>query len=131
MVTGCVAVFAASLWLQANRVQAQNDLSITASFNSQTPLTPDTLIELHLSRPLKTADGRVAVIINRSDVTSLFVSDGTRLVYSAALVPLPLGESELVAYLVGPDNIWRELGRSQLRVAPEKPPPPHRRLKFK
>jgi hypothetical protein len=123
MVTGCVAVFAASLWLQANRVQAQNDLSITASFNSQTPLTPDTLIELHLSRPLKTADGRIAVIIDRNDVTSLFISDGTRLVYSPALLPLPLGQSQLIVYLIGADNVWREIGRFGLLVVKEKPVP--------
>jgi hypothetical protein len=28
------------------------------------------------------------------------------MVYSAALVPLPLGESQLIVYLIGADNVW-------------------------
>jgi hypothetical protein len=76
-----------------------------------------------LSRPLKADEGRLAVIIGRADVTSLFISDGMRLVYSPSLVPLPLGESLVIAYLVGNDNMWRELGRFQLRVVKEKPAP--------
>jgi hypothetical protein len=123
MIACSLALCAGSLWLQANYVHAQNDLSITASFNSQTPLTPDTLIELHLSRPLKTDDGRIAVIINHSDITSLFVIDGTRLVYSPTLVPLPLGSSEVVVYRVGIDGTWREAARFDLQVVKQKPAP--------
>src|SRR5437764_10499835 len=80
MVACCLTMFACFLWLQANRVQAQDDLSVTASFTSQTPLTPDTPIELHLNRSLKTDEGRIAVIIDRSDLTSMFIVDGARLV---------------------------------------------------
>src|SRR2546430_17443157 len=117
-----LGVFACSL-LQASRVQAQNDLSVTASFNSQTPLTPDTPIELHLSRSLKTEEGRIAVLIDHADLTTLFIIDGVRLVYSPALVPLPLGESQLILYLITNDNKWREVARFPLQVVKEKPAP--------
>jgi hypothetical protein len=120
-VAGCLAVFACSLWFQANRVQAQDGLSVTASFNSQTALTPNTPIELHLNRSLKADEGRIAVLIDRADVTSLFIIDGTRLVYSPILVPLPLGASQVVVYLVGTDGSWREVARFSLQVVKETP----------
>jgi hypothetical protein len=91
------------------------------------PTTPDSPIELNFSRALKPVEGRIAIIIDRNDVTSLFVSDGTRMVYTAALVPLPLGESQLIVYLIGADNVWREIGRFGMVVkekpAPTQPPP--------
>jgi hypothetical protein len=106
-----------------NRVQGQDDLAITPSFDAHTPVTPDKPIELRLSRSLKGNEGHIAIIIGRADVTSLFIIDGLRLVYSPTLVPLPLGESQLVVYLVGGDNGWRELGRFQLAVVNKKPEP--------
>ncbi len=112
-----------ALGLQANTAQAQIGLSVTASFNSRTPITPNTPIEIHLSRALKDEEGRIAVIIDRSDVTSLFIIDNTRLVYSPALLPLPLGTSTLAVYLVGADVAWREVARFDLQVAKEKPAP--------
>lgn len=117
----CIAVIACSLWRQANLAHAQDSLSVSASFNHQTPLTSDTPIELRLSRALKQDEGRIAVIINHADVTSLFITDGTRLVYSPTLVPLPLGASQVVVYLVGADGAWREMARFALQVAKEKP----------
>jgi len=121
MVTACVAVFAGFFWLQASRVQANDDLAVTASFNSQTPQTPNTPIELHLSRALKADEGRIAIVIDHSDVTSLFVIDDTRMVYSPGLVPLPLGTSQVVVYHVEAGGAWRELARFSLQVVKEIP----------
>src|SRR5207253_10719004 len=105
-----------------NPAQAEEDLTVSANFNTQALLTPDTAIELRLNRQLKADEGRVAVLIDRSDVTSLFIIDGARLVYTPALVPLPLGESQVIVYLAGNDNSWRELGRFQLHVVKDKLP---------
>jgi hypothetical protein len=118
-----LAALACAFWLQANRVQAQNDLSVTVSFNSQTPLTPDTPIELHLNRALKTNEGRIAVIIDHTDVSSLFVVNGARLVYVPTLMPLPLGATQVGVYLVDNGGAWREVARFDLRVVKEKPVP--------
>ena len=111
------------LWPQTNVAQTQADLTVSADFNTQALLTPDTAIELRLNRQLKADEGHVAVLIDRSDVTSLFIIDGTRLVYSPTLVPLPLGESQVIVYRTGNDNAWRELGRFQLHVVKDKLPP--------
>lgn len=118
----CFALIASALWRQANLAYAQDGLSVTATFNANTPLTPDMPIELHLNRVLKEGEGRIAVIINRTDLTSLFITDETRLVYSPALVPLPLGASQVVVYLVNADSTWREMARFDLAVVKEKSP---------
>lgn len=121
IVTCGVVVIGCLLWLCSSIVYAQDGLTVTTAFDANKPITPDTAIELSLSRPLKEGEGRVAVIIGHADVTSLFIFDRTRLVYSPSLVPLPLGESRLVVYLVGSDNVWRELGGFQLTVVKDKP----------
>jgi hypothetical protein len=123
VISCCITVFAGSWWRQADVAYAQDGLSVTANFNARTPVTPDTPIELRLSRALTSGEGRIAVIINRTDVTSLFIVDGTRLVYSPALVPLPLGASQVVIYLVGADGAWREVAHFDLQVAKEMPAP--------
>lgn len=107
----------------AGRVFAQSDLSVTAQFAETASVPPETPIELLLSRPLKESEGRIAIIINRADVTSLFVVDGMRLVYSPTLVPLPLGSSEVAVYLVNEQQVWRELGRFRLHVTKDIPAP--------
>src|SRR6185436_5633455 len=90
---GCALIAGMSLIL-TSLTQARSDPTVTVALNAQTPTTPDAPIELNFSRALKPDEGRIGIIIDRNDVTSLFVSDGMRMVYSAALVPLPLGESQ-------------------------------------
>lgn len=119
----CFAVIVCLLWLQVNRAHAQDDLSVTASFNPQTLLTPDTSIELHLNRALKADEGRISIVIAHTDVTSLFVADGVRLTYVPNLMPLPLGSPDVVVYQVGVSGEWRELARFTLQVVKEKPAP--------
>lgn len=123
MLVGGLTVLACSLWLQANHVHAQDGLSVTANFNSQIPLTPHTPIELHLTRSPKPDEEHVSIIIGHADVTSLFIIDSTRLVYSPSLVPLPLGESQVVVYVVDANNTWRAIGRFELHIVNEPPAP--------
>lgn len=115
-----VLIFCASCIL----AYGQEKLIVSPSFNPDSPQTPETIIEFRLSRELLPQEGHVAILIGRSDVTSLFVVDGKRLVYSPGLVPLPSGESELTIFLVSNDNRWVELRSFQLRVIPEPKPPP-------
>jgi hypothetical protein len=119
---GCALIAGMSLIL-TSFTQARSDATVTVALNAQTPTIPEAPIELNFSRALKPDEGRVGIIIDRNDVTSLFVSEGTRMVYSAALVPLPLGESQLIVYLIGGDNVWREIGRFGLVVVKEKAVP--------
>jgi hypothetical protein len=111
---------------------ASEDLQVAASFRADTAMTVDSSIELRLSRELGEGEGRIAVIIGRTDVTSMFVMDGLRLTYIPNLVPLPLGKSNLVVYQVSTDGTWNELATFTLQVVKEVtatapvalPPPP-------
>ncbi len=107
-------------WSPDSRGQAQTNLIVTSKFDPQTQVTPTTPIELQLNRALTAGEGRLAVLIGRADVTSLFVIDEARLVYSPTLVPLPLGASVLKVYLITLDNNWSELGSFDLIVLQEK-----------
>lgn len=112
------------LWCAAGSVSAQEEgLTVTASFGEGRVVGPDTPIELRLNRALKPDEGRAAVVIGRADVTSLFIVTGTRLVYSPALVPLPLGQSRVVVYLVRADGAWIELAHFTLQVVKDEPTP--------
>ena len=125
LAVGCsVMMLTCCLWLQAGYANAQSTLVVTSNLNAQVPAIPDTPIELRLSRDLNANEGRIAIIIDRADVTSLFIVDGPRFVYSPSLVPLPLGESHVIVYLVSDDNGWHEIGRYLLRVVKERPAEP-------
>jgi len=123
LIAACCALIVGTSLIMTSLTQAGSDATVIVALNAQTPITPDAPIELNFSRALKPDEGRIGIIIARNDVTSLFVSDGARMVYSAALVPLPLGESQLVVYLIGADHVWREIGRFGLLVVKEKPVP--------
>lgn len=120
LIAACCVLIAGTSLILTSLTQARSDPTVTVTLNAQTPTTPDAPIELNFSRPLKPVEGRIGIVIDRNDVTSLFVSDGMRMVYSAALVPLPLGESQLIVYLIGADSVWREIGRFGLVVVKEK-----------
>jgi hypothetical protein len=119
----CCVALVCSLCVKSDGAYAQDELRVTASFDAQTSLTRDTPIELRLSRALKTGEGRIAVVIGHTDVTGFFISDGTRLVYSPSLVPLPVGVSQAVIYRVQLDGTWHELARFPLQVVETKPTP--------
>jgi hypothetical protein len=87
-----------------------------ASFDASRWLPPDSPLELTLSRPLEPRDGRLAVLVGEVDVSGMLRVDGTRVIYAARPVRLPSGESDVVVYLVKPDETWEELARLPLRV---------------
>ena len=97
------------------------DLSIKASFEAGQPVTPSEQIEVLLSRPLKKSESRVAILIGTTDVSALFALDKLRLRYNSKIWPLPLGQSELTAYLVSSNDEWKEVARFTLLVNNEKP----------
>jgi hypothetical protein len=104
--------------------QTIEGLQITTNFKVERPVTPDTIIELRLSRELKKEEGHLAIVIDRVDVTSQFIIDGLRYVYSPALVPLPLGTTQVLVHRVGQAEVWHEVGRFDLRVVKAAVPTP-------
>jgi hypothetical protein len=97
----------------------EQSLLIAASFADKV-VNPDESIELLLSRPEEKSEGRLAVIIGTTDVTTVFTHEKLKLRYNPKLWPLPVGESLVVVYLVSTDNEWKEVARFALRVAKEK-----------
>ena len=96
------------------------ELNVAASFAGKEFVRPDEQIELTLNRAIKESEGRLAILIGDTDVSSLFARERLRLRYNAKLWPLPLGESTLVIYLVAREGEWKEIARFELRVAKEK-----------
>ncbi|MBX7173070.1 MAG: hypothetical protein K1X72_19020 [Pyrinomonadaceae bacterium] len=94
---------------------SEQTLTATANFKAEEAITPETAIEISLSRALATGE-RVAVIIGETDLTGLFTQTENRLAYDAKLMPLPVGESKVTVYLVTA-NVWKEIGHFQLAVA--------------
>lgn len=94
-----------------------SDLHISASIEDGQAISPDGQIELRLSREVKPAEGRLAIFIAQTDVTSLFTPLKQTLTYHRKILPLPLGENTLTVYMVSPAERWQEIARFTLRVA--------------
>jgi len=94
---------------------ASENIEITASFSGN-EINPNEQIILTLSRELKPDEGRFAILVDSTDVTSLFTKDVNTLTYTPKLFPLPIGESKLVVHVVTPQDVWETLSEFSLRV---------------
>jgi hypothetical protein len=92
-------------------------LTVTASFVGKQALSPLERITLNLNRPLRSAEGRLAVFIGLTDMTALFTAAPRGLSYAPTVAPLPAGESIVTIHLVSPADDWKELARFKLSVA--------------
>lgn len=99
-------------------------LRIEASFNGQQAVTPNAQLELRTTRPLLPGEGHVAVFIGSMDVTALCVKDDSGFTYTPRAIPLPLGESSVIVYLVSDKDEWTEFARLPLLVEEPKPNAP-------
>ena len=69
-------------------LQAKTDdqeVAVTASFVGKESVRPDEQIEFLLSHRLKESDGRIAVLIGTTDVSSLFTQEQLRLLVAGRL----------------------------------------------
>lgn len=107
------------LLLQERAVRAGNEDILITLPSSGSEISPDERIELRLSRNLEPDEGKFAVFIDNTDVTSLFTVEPKTLSFSPAFFSLPAGESNLTVYLVEPDLQWKLLAEFQLRVSGE------------
>lgn len=115
-----IALMACSLSCLTKVVRAQVGLTVTAAFDVHTSITPNTPIEFRLSGLPTPGEGRIAIVIAHTDLTSLFVVDGQRLIYVPNLIPLPVGKPELVVYWIGLNDEWREVAHFTIEVVKEK-----------
>jgi hypothetical protein len=73
-------------------------------------------IEIALSRPATPAEGRLAVVLGKTDLTDLFEPSEKGLRYRGKLKPLPTGTQEIVVFLVTPANEWKEIAKLTLKI---------------
>lgn len=101
----------------ALRAQAAADTTITVvpTFGPDRFVAAQAPLELTLSRAPGGTEGRLAIFVGTSDLTSLFERDGVRLRFRANGVDLPAGESEVKVYLVAGES-WTELAKLPIRV---------------
>lgn len=94
---------------------AEPAITVSPGFASGAYVAAQAPIELNLSRVPAAEEGRIAVFVGTSDLTSQFEVVGSRLVYRAHGVDLPSGESELKVFLVD-GGAWHELASLPIRV---------------
>lgn len=107
--------------------QAAAKLVVTASFADKKQIVPDEQIELRLNRVPDKTEGRIGVIVNQTDLSNLFTPVETVLRYNPQLLPLPLGQSEVIVYLISPKDQWEEIARFALNVSNETPAEPDKK----
>jgi hypothetical protein len=110
-------IFGGGLITSAGADEAEH---ISASFSSTQPVSPNSSIQLHSSKPIAKSQERLAVMIGDTDVTSLCVTTNTDITYNAKPFPLPLGETSVIVYLITSQNEWSEIARLPLLVAQPK-----------
>lgn len=93
----------------------ERSLRVSGNFSAQKAVTPDTQLELQMSRPLHQGEGSLAVLIGETDVTALCLKRDNSLAYTPQL-QLPLGETSVIVYLVSEQNRWTEIARLPLLV---------------
>ncbi|MDZ7632116.1 MAG: hypothetical protein U5K74_12430 [Gemmatimonadaceae bacterium] len=113
-----VGVFCSAAAVAPARAQ-QTDSSrgpiITPAWNPDAPQAHDALLELRLDRPLTAADGRIAVLVGTTDLSSLLEVRGTTVRLSLRGESNAGGTSAVAVYLVAADGAWTELGQFPLR----------------
>jgi hypothetical protein len=84
------------------------ELKVTTGFAGKDSIAQDEPFELTLNRPLSTGDGRLAILVGTTDLTDLITLEGMRLRFVPQALMLQPGETEVVVYLIGADEEWRE-----------------------
>ena len=91
---------------------------VTANFTDQ-EVPANFSLSFTLNRPLPATEGRLAVLIGKTDFTNLFAQTGNAFTYLPQILPLPAGESPVRVFLVSAANEWREVAQFKLRVMAE------------
>ena len=93
-----------------------DEISLTTNLATKGWISRHETLEVQLSRPLTPSDGRLAIFIGTTDMTSLFVPNGNSWKYQPKILPLPAGEKEIIVFRVTSDQQWIEVGRFPIKV---------------
>jgi hypothetical protein len=92
-------------------------LRVTTNLSAEDAVARDAPIEVTLSRSLLRPAERLAVFIDRTDVTGLFRASAQGMSYERGVILLPRGRHELVVYLVEPGSgRWTEVARQPFQT---------------
>ncbi|HTS03081.1 MAG TPA: hypothetical protein VMN04_11195 [Thermoanaerobaculia bacterium] len=95
---------------------AEDALSVRLETGGQEWVSRRSAIEIVPSRPVRAAEGRLAIQIGKADVTDLFEPSDAGLRYRARVRPLPTGEQTVAVFLVTPAGEWKEIAKLPLKV---------------
>ncbi len=87
------------------------------NFSDKEAVQPRSEIKLKLDRLPSQKEGRLAIFIGQTDVTSQFRIVGNELIYQSKDFPLPVGENKLIVYLVKENNEWQQIAQLPLKVS--------------
>lgn len=114
-IAACVIAMAPT-WVGAQTAPPTR-LAVSTNLPTGSPVARDLPLELTFDRRLRRPAERVAVFIDRTDVTGLFRNGAQGMSYERGVVLLPAGDHELVVYLVdGASGTWTEVIRQQFQT---------------
>ncbi|MGI2904996.1 hypothetical protein [Tolypothrix sp. VBCCA 56010] len=87
------------------------------NFSDKQTVQPTSEIKLKLDRLPSQNEGRLSIFIGQTDVTSMFRTVGNELIYQPKNIPLPVGETKVIVYLVKENNQWQEIAQLPLKVS--------------
>lgn len=93
----------------------KDTVRVSADWDVARPQPFRPLLSFTLSRPLQPTDGRLAIVVDRSDLSALLSVRGTTAAISLRAESLANGEIPVAVFLVTPDGTWHERGQFALR----------------
>jgi hypothetical protein len=116
----CLALLAGAWPLGAQELAVPSEpahpspIEVVAAYETDRWQPSRARIELQLVGSIGAGE-RIAILLDRTDLSGLFMQNGDRLVYDARVLPFPRGAHELVVFHVSGAE-WREVTRLPLRV---------------
>lgn len=101
--------------LTATSAFTAGKVKVTANFTGREVSANERLV-LTLDRPVLPEEGRLAVFINDTDMSAMFIPAATEYVYQPERFPLAIGESRVTVHLIDPTGNWAELESFDLKV---------------
>lgn len=110
-----VCIFSILPFFAVNAENTFETISVTADFTDREVL-PNEKLGINFDREIKADEGKIAVIIGETDLTSLFIFSAQTAEYTPRLAALPSGENKVSVYLVSNDGDWKQLAEFTLKV---------------
>src|ERR1044072_7740172 len=111
-----LCVNAAPIAQALSGTQTDDELKITINLQEGQTLMPDGQLELQLNRALNKSENRLAILLGQTDITALFAAKEKSLVYNSKLLPLKVGQNQMVVYLISGLEEWKEIARFSFSV---------------